>query len=105
MYNIIHTHIVNIPANISLNPASTVEENVVGETVHRVVEPTGNQTLGDEKKGLDPESQSVSSHQATDHEAYPAPTEEERTTLRKVYDTIPLTAWTLCIVEVGERAS
>ncbi|CAN8099870.1 unnamed protein product [Discula destructiva] len=36
---------------------------------------------------------------------YPEPTHEERSTLRKVYDTIPLTAWTLCFVEVGERAS
>lgn len=53
----------------------------------------------------DRESQMVSSTHAIDYEAYPEPTPEERTTLRKVYDTIPLTAWTLCFVEVGERAS
>lgn len=77
----------------------------MGEVVHKVVEPTAHQSFGDEKKGADPESQSVSSLQAIDHEAYPPPTAEERTTLRKVYDTIPITAWTLCFVEVGERAS
>lgn len=40
-----------------------------------------------------------------DHETYPPPTEEERKTLRKVYDSIPLTAWSLCFVELAERAS
>lgn len=58
-----------------------------------------------EIKELEQESQTVPSQYAIDHEAYPEPTETERTTLRKVYDTIPLTAWTLCFVEVGERAS
>lgn len=50
---------------------------------------------------MDPESGS----DVVDYEEYPAPTVEERTTLRKVYDTIPLSAWFLCFVEVGERAS
>lgn len=40
-----------------------------------------------------------------DDEAYPEPTAEERTTLRKVADTIPVTAWGLCFVELAERAS
>lgn len=56
-------------------------------------------------KELDQESQTVPPQSAIDYEAYPEPTETERTTLRKVFDTIPLTAWTLCFVEVGERAS
>ncbi|EME83217.1 uncharacterized protein MYCFIDRAFT_45904, partial [Pseudocercospora fijiensis CIRAD86] len=34
-----------------------------------------------------------------------APTEEEASTLRKVADKIPKTAWLLCIVEFSERAS
>lgn len=38
-------------------------------------------------------------------EIYPTPTAEETDTLRKVSDTIPKTAWLLCIVEFSERAS
>ncbi|KAM0252601.1 hypothetical protein ACHAQJ_007638 [Trichoderma viride] len=33
------------------------------------------------------------------------PTEEEKATLRKVADTIPLISWVLCIAELAERAS
>ncbi|KAI1435836.1 POT family protein [Xylaria sp. CBS 124048] len=40
-----------------------------------------------------------------DHERYPPPSEAEKTSLRKVADTIPWTAWTLCFVELAERAS
>ncbi|KAK6387892.1 hypothetical protein LTR65_008347 [Meristemomyces frigidus] len=40
-----------------------------------------------------------------EREMYPIPTEEEARTLRKVADTIPYTAYMLCIVELAERAS
>lgn len=40
-----------------------------------------------------------------ERERYPPPTEEEASTLRKIADTIPTTAWLLCIVELAERAS
>lgn len=40
-----------------------------------------------------------------DTEMYPAPTDEERTTLRKVADSIPGVAYWLCAVEFAERAS
>lgn len=89
-------------------------ENVVGLSAQKVVEPVANPGFDDsfkkpghqkETQEFDNESQIVSSQHAIDHEAYPEPTPEERTSLRKVYDTIPLTAWTLCFVEVGERAS
>ncbi|KAI1350377.1 POT family protein [Xylaria sp. FL0043] len=94
-------------------------ENVVGLTVHHdVVEPA----LVTTKKSLDAEegpkplpaheatesqidSLEASSQDAVDLERYPPPTEEERKTLRKVYDTVPWTAWTLCFVEASERAS
>lgn len=36
---------------------------------------------------------------------YPIPTEEEARILRKVSDTIPKTAYMLCLVEFAERAS
>ncbi|KAL1876173.1 hypothetical protein VTK73DRAFT_9611 [Phialemonium thermophilum] len=36
---------------------------------------------------------------------YPAPTEEERKSLRKVPDSIPYVSYVLCVVEVAERAS
>ncbi|KAI2631161.1 POT family protein [Xylaria nigripes] len=38
-------------------------------------------------------------------ERYPPPTEEERATLRRVHDSIPWAAWSLCFVELSERAS
>lgn len=38
-------------------------------------------------------------------EDYPTPTPEEASTLRKVSDKIPWVAYTLCIVELAERAS
>ena len=40
-----------------------------------------------------------------DAEAYPAPTDEERSSLRKVADSIPKVAYWLCAVEFAERAS
>ena len=46
-----------------------------------------------------------SSTSTLDLERYPPPTEEERLTLRKVADSIPAVAYTLCFVELAERAS
>lgn len=40
-----------------------------------------------------------------EREMFPTPTEEEARTLRKVADSIPNTAYMLCIVEFAERAS
>ena len=40
-----------------------------------------------------------------EREMYPVPTEEEAKTLRKVADSIPITAYMLCLVEFAERAS
>ena len=47
----------------------------------------------------------VSSSDGYDETRYPRPTEEERTTLRKVADSIPALSYTLCVVEFAERAS
>ncbi|GKT47700.1 peptide transporter PTR2 [Colletotrichum spaethianum] len=87
-------------------------ENVVGLNVHKVVEPDSDQGVHPEKKqhvsALDVESQPNSLEQTSsilDDVSYPAPTEEERSTLRKVADSIPVTAWSLCVVEMAERAS
>lgn len=40
-----------------------------------------------------------------ERETYPPPTEEEAQTLRKIPDSIPITAYMLCLVEFAERAS
>lgn len=40
-----------------------------------------------------------------ERELFPLPTEEEACSLRKVPDSIPITAWLLCLVEFAERAS
>lgn len=50
-------------------------------------------------------SHSTAEVDAWDYERYPLPTDEERATLRKVADKIPLVAWLLCIAELAERAS
>ncbi|KAH8884148.1 POT family protein [Thozetella sp. PMI_491] len=95
-------------------------ENVIGLNIQKVVEPDADQGVPIKVPLAAPATSrpvpEVSSHGSQldsneapgtviDHEAYPPPTEEERTTLRKVYDTIPLTAWSLCFVEMAERAS
>ncbi|KAI1802333.1 PTR2-domain-containing protein [Daldinia bambusicola] len=89
-------------------------ENVTGLIVQKVVEPAADpvpiQRKVEEKSTDSPhvKSQSESLHEAgsvIDYEAYPPPTEEERSTLRKVHDSIPLAAWSLCFVELAERAS
>ena len=41
----------------------------------------------------------------TDSLEYPLPSDEERTTLRKVADSIPSVSYWLCAVEFAERAS
>lgn len=42
---------------------------------------------------------------AVEREQYPVPTPEEAATLRKVAGTIPTVAYSLCVVELAERAS
>ncbi|KAK5625830.1 hypothetical protein RRF57_001546 [Xylaria bambusicola] len=104
---------------MATNPTGV--ENVVGLNVHHdVVEPavvSSNKPVhvGKESATVDAipthsaaESQVDTlegSNEVVDLERYPPPTEEERKTLRKVWDTIPWTAWTLCLVEASERAS
>ncbi|KAI1843498.1 hypothetical protein JX266_010324 [Neoarthrinium moseri] len=98
-------------------------ENVVGLTVQKIVEPDAPQGFSSDKtqhagivatesasQGSDDGSVESQLNSATEtgrivDDAYPAPTEEERTTLRKVHDSIPLISWSLCIVEMAERAS
>ncbi|KAL1304300.1 hypothetical protein AAFC00_000704 [Neodothiora populina] len=53
----------------------------------------------------DIESSGDRSQSIIDAERYPPPTAEEAATLRKVSDSIPLIAYSLCIVELAERAS
>src|SRR5438046_2790565 len=91
-------------------------ENVVGLNVHDLVEPAAHEGVVSEKtqsvhavadherKESQVDSLETSS-QVVDHELYPPPTNEERSTLRKVADTVPWTAWTLCFVELAERGS
>ncbi|KAI1331830.1 POT family protein [Xylariaceae sp. FL0255] len=92
-------------------------ENVAGLTLHDVVEAGAHDDVHhvDDHARL---STAISTRDApedveaqggptdvVDSEEYPAPTEEERKTLRKVHGTIPWTAWGICFVELAERAS
>ncbi|KAI3393371.1 hypothetical protein diail_4409 [Diaporthe ilicicola] len=85
--------------------------NVVGLNVQKVVEPDADQGV---HAGKTHHVQTSSSQASTeghgnafldDDAAYPLPTEEERKTLRKVYDSIPIASWSLCVIEMAERAS
>ncbi|KAI0130681.1 PTR2-domain-containing protein [Daldinia grandis] len=98
-------------------------ENVIGLNVQKVVEPDADPVPGIRdaarhhvqdktvnKSSDSPRVESVpesleEAGPVIDYEAYPPPTEEERRTLRKVNDSIPLAAWSLCFVELAERAS
>ncbi|KAI1764620.1 PTR2-domain-containing protein [Hypoxylon sp. FL1150] len=99
-------------------------ENVIGLTVQSNTEPAADQGVATQKKppsisaandGTKStadvskiESRTSSQEDArhvVDDEAHPPPTDEERKTLRKVFDTIPPVAWALCLVELAERCS
>ncbi|XXG99683.1 hypothetical protein Hte_006024 [Hypoxylon texense] len=93
-------------------------ENVIGLTVQKVVEPDADQGVAAKRTSVvaadganssadasQLESQAGSVRQVVDDETYPLPSEEERKTLRKVYDSIPVAAWSLCFVELAERGS
>ncbi|TRX95987.1 hypothetical protein FHL15_003129 [Xylaria flabelliformis] len=98
--------------------ANTVgAENVVGLNVHTdIVEPVARAVV-DVEKGHNVQTATTNeaaesqvdsletASQIVDLEAYPPPSEEERKTLRKVYGSVPWTAWTLCFVELAERGS
>lgn len=92
--------------------------------VEKVVEPDADQGIPSERapytKATDAENKSdapnmtyvapqlISSEElgrVVDPDAYPPPSEDEQHSLRKVADTIPLAAWSLCLVEMAERAS
>lgn len=55
--------------------------------------------------GYDAETAAQSVRSVTDDEKFPAPTEEEWKTLRKVPGNFPASAFILCWVEFAERAS
>ncbi|OTA52374.1 POT family protein [Hypoxylon sp. EC38] len=98
-------------------------ENVVGLNVHKVVEPDADPdvvtTKAKAEGGIAKNASSIpdaphveaqtdsldAARNVIDYEAYPPPTDEERKTLRKVFDSIPISAWSLCFVELAERAS
>lgn len=101
------------------NIAGAGGEHVVTEILatnapHEVLDPHKRNSFAvadgvatDEKRfsavGIEPEAER--SQSIIDAELYPSPTEEERATLRKVTDSIPPIAFSLCIVEFAERAS
>lgn len=78
-----------------------------------VIQPHGRVSLGREEKiayeikqlNVDVEAIGERSASIIERETYPPPTEEETRTLRRIADTIPTTAYTLCVVELAERAS
>lgn len=71
-----------------------------GRSSYAPIEHIGN-PHHDESKEL-----AVATHDVEDDDPdFPAPTEEEKTTLRKVADKIPSVSYALCAVEFAERAS
>jgi hypothetical protein len=76
----------------------TADVNPIGLMTEKVVEPGVDQGVHPEKISPDETNQEL-------FDAYPAPTEEERSILRKIPDSIPWVAYSLCCVEAAERAS
>lgn len=58
-----------------------------------------------DSSNVESQTGSLDGARIVDYEAYPPPTDEERKTLRKVFDSIPIAAWSLCFVELAERGS
>lgn len=57
------------------------------------------------RASVDVEAIGERTNSMVEREMYPIPTEEEARTLRKISDSIPRTAYMLCLVEFAERAS
>ncbi|RDW65209.1 hypothetical protein BP5796_09901 [Coleophoma crateriformis] len=57
------------------------------------------------KEAPEDDVEAVTAGDGVDESEYPAPTEEEKTTLRKISDKIPAASFALCAVEFAERAS
>lgn len=74
-----------------------------GRSSYAPIEAIGHPYHDKDTEGHDIES--VPSAERHDEHRYPKPTEEEKSTLRKVSDRIPATSFALCIVEFSERAS
>ncbi len=86
--------------------ATSVPEEVAephGRSSYAPIEEIGNPYH--DKKVKDHEIESVPTGERGDDPQYPKPTEEERTTLRKVADNIPAVSFALCAIEFAERAS
>ncbi|KAL1971303.1 hypothetical protein VTN77DRAFT_255 [Rasamsonia byssochlamydoides] len=92
---------------MSGNAGEHITGDVIATTVpDEVIEPHGQNSFAvpgdlarDEEKG------GFEVTATTDDEEYPAPTEEEKKTLRKIADNLPIASYALCIVEFAERAS
>ncbi|KAK4503505.1 hypothetical protein PRZ48_004420 [Zasmidium cellare] len=93
--------------------SSTIGGDVVNDAIASRI-PVESQPLGraspqhdatNKEANIDVEAIGERTASVIERETYPEPTEEESRTLRKVADTIPKTAFTLCFVELAERAS
>ncbi|KAJ5689353.1 hypothetical protein N7462_003745 [Penicillium macrosclerotiorum] len=81
------------------NERKLVTEAVVSQPGSENVEKTA--VISSDQKGI----QAVEPNISLSIEEYPLPTEEERKSLRKVADSLPLVSFSLCLVEFAERAS
>ncbi len=84
-------------------PAEVAEPH--GRSSFAPIEELGNPVHDKELKIYDGDYPTEETEQNADEVNYPRPTEEERTTLRRVADKIPAASFVLCAVEFAERAS
>jgi hypothetical protein len=95
-------------SRVTATAGQHITSDVIATTVpEEVVEPHGRNSFAvpgdlaqDSEKGGHVDDAAVS-----DDERYPVPTEEEKATLRRVADNLPIASYALCIVEFAERAS
>lgn len=76
-----------------VDSAITATETV--ESAHRIPA-----TADPEKNAYE-----ITASSSAESDEYPAPTEEEEKSLRKIAGTLPLVSFSLCFVEFAERAS
>jgi hypothetical protein len=81
-----------------------IATRVPGDVVADTIEPDGRRSFAAINE--DPEKlHTYTETSITDDDRYPAPTQEESTTLRKVAGKLPFISYALCLVEFAERAS
>ncbi|KAL1980215.1 hypothetical protein VTN96DRAFT_4449 [Rasamsonia emersonii] len=84
--------------------SGNAEEHATGDVIAATVPEEATEPRG-QVVAADLKDEEHGSYSLSDDGDYPAPTEEEKKTLRRVPENLPLVSYALCLVEFAERAS